>query len=211
MNTFSIKRVFSHAWTTFKQHKGLVVLAGLISLVVGGGAKSDTGIHKGHVDFHSPSIFSILFFVLNILIQIGLVKMFLKLLDGHSARLKELVSHGDLFIKYLCVYILFMLGFVGGTILLVIPGIWFFLTYFFAPIIMIDKHVGIRDSFRQSAHMTKGAKWKLLGLMLLIVLLNILGAVALIVGLLVTIPLTSLIFLEVYRVLGGRHEAPRMA
>ena len=43
--------------------------------------------------------------------------------------------------------------------------------------------------------------------MLLLVLINLLGLLALVVGLLVSIPVSTLAFVHAYRVLGGKPEA----
>lgn len=51
--------------------------------------------------------------------------------------------------------------------------------------------------------MTEGVKWKLLGFCIVMGLINIVGLVALVVGVLVSFPVTNLAYLHIYRKLGG--------
>ena len=56
----------------------------------------------------------------------------------------------------------------------------------------------------ESSRITRGHKWPLFGFVLMLVLINLLGALALIVGLLVSVPVSTLAFAHAYRVLGGK-------
>jgi hypothetical protein len=63
-----------------------------------------------------------------------------------------------------------------GLILLIVPGLIFIRRYFFAPYVMLDKKLGIRESLDESAALSKlntGSVWGIIGVMFLIGLLNI--------------------------------------
>lgn len=63
------------------------------------------------------------------------------------------------------------------------------------------------ESIKKSWKITKGVFWKLLGLSILLALINIVGAIALLVGLLVTIPLSIVAMGHVYNKLHTHHSA----
>ena len=63
------------------------------------------------------------------------------------------------------------------------------------------------DAMKESNRITHGHKWSLLGFVLLLLLINCSELLALVVGLLVTIPVSSLAFAHAYRILGGRSAA----
>ena len=63
----------------------------------------------------------------------------------------------------------------------------------FWPYILIDQNKQIIESIKESYHITKGKKWKIFGIFLLLVILNVVGVVLLIGGF-VTIPMTILSF-----------------
>jgi uncharacterized membrane protein len=71
----------------------------------------------------------------------------------------------------------------------------------FVPYLIVDKKMSVGDALRESSRMTLGRKWQLLGFLGLVVLINILGAILLLVGLLVSIPVTMLAFAHAYRTL----------
>lgn len=191
MHTFSIGESFGRGWTIFKKHVSLLLLAGLVTLIL-------NGAQKGR------GVIGALFFIVSLLAQIGLIKIYLKLLDGENAKAGEIFAHGELFIQYLVVYLLYAAGFVIGLILLIVPGIWFGLTYTFAPVLVVDKKLGLKAAFRESARLTRGHRGKICLLILAIIGANILGAICLVVGLLVSIPVSTLAYLAVYRKLEGR-------
>ncbi len=200
MKTFSIKEAFRKGWDLWSKHKALMTFVAIVTLIMGVGRNND--MQHGP---YSPSlyVFIIIFILLSILIKIGLVKLFLKVVDGQHTSWKEIFKHTELFFVYLGTSLLFGLGIAAGLVLLIIPGIYVLFTYMFAPIIVIDQKISIRNAFKKSKEMTKGVKWKLLGFLLVLGLANILGALVLFVGLLVSIPVTSLAYMSVYRKLSA--------
>jgi len=207
MQTFSIKEAIKHGWTLFKANKKILILSTLAFIILSNlNSQGKDGWGRYHSEF-SPIVWLVLFAV-GILVQIGWMKIMLHIEEGKKAHLKELFTHVEIFWKYLGVYVIYMVAMTVGFILLVIPGIYVALTYGFAPILMLDKKdLKISESFKQSALMTKDIKWKLLGFFVVIILLNILGVIALGVGLLVSVPVTSLAFVHIYRGLLNRLDA----
>jgi uncharacterized membrane protein len=192
MKTFSIEEAFNKAWGLWKQHKELMTVVAVLTLLVG-------GIGGGHRHYYEPSYIVVLFLALDMFIKLGIIKIGLKVIDGVKTDWNEMFRHGNLFISYLFTSIVYGIGVAIGFVFLIIPGFYVMLKYMFAPIIVVDKNVGIMESFKMSAKMTDGVKWKLLGLIILAILMNILGAIVFFVGLLVSIPVSTLAFLYVYR------------
>ena len=67
------------------------------------------------------------------------------------------------------------------------------------------------EAIKESWRLTKGHKWSILRLAVLMTLVNVLGFLLLLVGLLVTIPVTMLAFVRAYRVLSGAVTVPVVA
>ena len=84
------------------------------------------------------------------------------------------------------------------------PGVIVGLMFMFTTFIVIDRGLGPIEAMKESRRITDGHKWTLLGFSLMLVLINLLGMLALVVGLLVTIPVSSLALVQAYRLLGGR-------
>jgi hypothetical protein len=190
MKTFSIKEAFRAGWDKWKQHKKVLTLATLIVILLEIFSDSRT---------HGFSIIAFVIFVVSFVIEMGWFKMLLRATHGEEPRVKDLIDHAHLIWKYLGVTILTFLIVLVGLILLIIPGIYFGLKYLFAPFIIIDRDITIMESLRESARMTEGVKWKLLGFCILVGLAGMSGVIALGVGLLVTVPVSTLAFLFVYK------------
>lgn len=99
--------------------------------------------------------------------------------------------------------VIIMLGF----LFLIIPGIWFFIALSFATYYLVDRDGGVFDSLRMSWNITKGHIVQIFLFTLAIVGLNILGFLALGVGLLVTVPVSMIAYGSVYRQLLDLYEA----
>jgi uncharacterized membrane protein len=78
------------------------------------------------------------------------------------------------------------------------------LRYSMARLAVIDG-APIVESLRRSRKLTEGVKWRLVLFALAIAALNLLGFIALVVGLLVTIPISLLAFVHVYLKLKSHH------
>lgn len=198
---FSISDAVRFGWETFKQNFWFFVLI----LIVAGLVSRGPAIF---VRQESPTIVAgaigLIAIVLQFLLDLGLSKIALMLHDGTKPKWTELFSQYPLLLKYIGASILFGLIVTGGLILLIIPGIMWAIKYAFFGFVMVDKHAGIMESLRASAKMTDGVKWELLGFGLLMGVINVLGALALFIGLFVTVPISLMASVFVYRKLESR-------
>jgi uncharacterized membrane protein len=115
--------------------------------------------------------------------------------------------HPRPFWKYLGASILLGLAVAIGFVLLIVPGVIFALMFLFTTFIVIDYELGPIEAMTESNRITRGHKWQLLGFGIVLTLINLLGVLALVVGLLVSIPVSTLAFAHAYRVLSGRAGA----
>jgi hypothetical protein len=116
------------------------------------------------------------------------------------------VQIGDLwnpqpFWRFLGTQLLVGLIILAGFLLFVVPGIIAAIGLGFAPYLVVDRGTGVIDALKQSWHITRGYKWRLLLFGLVLIGLNLLGLLALVVGLLVTVPITWLAVTHAYRML----------
>ena len=236
MQTFSTKAAIKAGWTDFKSHKGLLIGATLVTGLISGIQNS---LNKPHSPV-GPAVFVVLVFlwVLSIVNQIGWYKMALKIIAGEQSSIKELFSHWGLFWDFIVVHLwilwkaivwvvpmlvvggLFIIGVPFAPVLLPIGiaisviGSWIvFLRYSFAALYMIEKGVTPRQAIEQSASLTEGIRTKIFWALILLVLVVIAGAIVFGVGLLVSIPVSVLAYVHIYRALSGQGltpESPRV-
>lgn len=198
---FSISDALRFGWQTLKQNFWFFVL---ILIVAGLVSRAPAIFIREESPAITAGIIGLAAIILQLLVNLGLNKIALLLHDGAKPKWTELFSQYPLLLKYLGASILYGVAVAGGLILLVVPGIYLAIKYTFFSFVMVDKHTGIMESLRLSAKLTDGVKWNLLGFGLLMCVINVLGALALMIGLFVTVPISLMAAVHVYRKLESR-------
>jgi hypothetical protein len=93
---------------------------------------------------------------------------------------------------------------VGVYLLIAVPfTVWIYLYlmlgWMFAPLMVVERHMGPLEAMRASWHLTGGRRLRLLGFMLVLMFVSILGALACLVGTLLTHGLVAGAFSAAYR------------
>jgi uncharacterized membrane protein len=143
-------------------------------------------------------LFSLVMWVINSIFSMGVINITLKFVDKKKPSLKDLYYTQKLF-NYILASILRGLIILGGFILLIVPGIILAVKLQFAEYLVVDRKLNYDAALRGSWKMTKGVKWNLFLLGILLFLINLLGLLCLAVGLLVTVPLAMVAEAYVYR------------
>ncbi len=107
--------------------------------------------------------------VLAMLVQGALVRATIAYNEGRRASLSESASAGlAVALPLLGLAILMGLGIGLGTILLLVPGVILFVMWSVASPALVEERIGIFDAFGRSSALTKGARWKIFGLELVV-------------------------------------------
>jgi uncharacterized membrane protein len=145
--------------------------------------------------------------LVSMILSLGAVRIALNLYEKRRGDLGDLFSQTSLFPDYLVATIVYVLIVIAGLILLIIPGIVWAIKYSYYGYYIVDKRKSPFDAIKASGQATKGHKWHILGLWLVIVGVNIVGALALGVGLFLTVPTTSLACAYVYKQLASAESS----
>lgn len=136
---------------------------------------------------------------LTLIIGIGYNRISLSFCDQVKPPFETLFSFRGIFWKYAIMEFLRGLLVFAGLLMLIIPGIYFALSAFAAPFFIIDYQLSPDQAIKASFRVTKGCRWQLLGFFLLLILLNLGGFLCLVVGLLVTVPISLIATALAYR------------
>lgn len=194
---FSIKESLKYGWNKAKENMELVLFTTLLVLAIGS-LTGGFGDQKEGLDF---SLFGFIATIFSIIIRIGYTKIYLRIYDGEKPKFVEIFQEYRTFWRYLGVSILSVLAFVGGLILLVIPGLIWAVRFSFSSFVVVDTKVGPITAMKESYAITKGNFWKILLFWITIILFNLLGLLFFGIGLLVTVPVSTLASIYVYRIL----------
>ncbi len=209
MKTFSTKETLRLGWKAFVANLPVFITFGVAMLGIWlvGQLGFFIADHTGPVKPALAALVTIAVRVAQVWLQLGLIRMALKVVEGQSISTHDfLMPHGN-FLTYLLATILFGVGMAIGLALLIVPGLLWAVRYGFYGFSVVDQHADVVASFKRSAALTEGVRWEVLGFGLVLFGLNILGAITLGVGLFVSIPVTAVAAAKVYRVLVARAEA----
>ncbi len=110
----------------------------------------------------------ILFSILDYGFQAGMRAVMLELHDTGHSRFSTLFTSFPIVINYAIAQIFYSILVGLGFLLFVIPGVWAAVTYYFFDYAIVDKNVGPIESFKISSRITKGNRYQVLALLLLI-------------------------------------------
>jgi hypothetical protein len=171
--------------------------------------------------------------VVSIVVGVGFTLITLRIAKGQHAAYQDLVPPVNVWVAYLaaniiaaivsavplvaalvvCLVAYILLPAAGAlavtvvaAVAAVVAALYFTLRYAFVRFAILED-TEIIKSLRTSAHLSEGRKWWLLGFVVVVLLLNLLGAILLLVGLLVTIPVTMIAYAHVYITLHAHHAS----
>jgi uncharacterized membrane protein len=208
MHTFSIKEAISFGWDAFWKRPwffiGMYVILGIVNMDYRY-RTDDQEAFSSFLSLLTPPIILILIVVIVLLVALrNVVSMGEKkiLLAAHDdvqkVALKDLWTVHP-FWNFFWGNVLYGLIMVAGLILLIVPGIIWALKYMFVPYLIMDRGLKPMEAIRESGRMTDGHKWHLFKFSLVLIGVNVLGLLCLLIGLLVSIPVSALAAVFVYR------------
>lgn len=201
-DAFSISECVRFGWETFKKRPwfiiGAVLIMGLFSVSFSFESGSAEGL-KAVTPF--VILAGIIFTTISLAVELLFTRFMLKVHDSVETMKYLDALPARPFWKYVGGKLAVGLVVTIGLILLIVPGIIAVLMFLFTPYLIVDKKLWPIEAMKESARITKGHRWQLLGFVLVLTLLNIAGALLLFVGLLVSVPVSVLAVVHAYRAL----------
>jgi len=215
----SIGRVFQRALSSIALNPvvvlGLALLIGALPgfimtyLLVQTGVGNPAALQNGTTSFGAimttAFISSVIGMVIAAIVQGALTRAVVSANKGRRASFGECVAAGmRVILPLIGLSILFAIGVGIGFILLIVPGIILLLMWAVAVPALVIERPGVFGAFGRSSELTKGARWKIFGLLLvLIVIYWLLSVVVGLVGLGMYSPSTATAGLSVANLIGS--------
>ncbi len=199
---FSIKEAITFGWDTMKENIGFLIALLLVAFLIQNLPVIIANFVQDDFPFIS-FVFSVAGWLLSMVVQMGLIKISLKFCVGVQGQMDDLLSSFDILMNFIVGSFLYFLIVLGGLVLLIVPGVIWGIQFSFYSYFIVDKGMGPIEALKASSGATADAKWDLFLLGLLIVLINIAGALCFLVGLFATIPTSMIAYAYVYRKLSG--------
>lgn len=177
----SIGRVFSRAFGTIGSNPvatlGIALLFSALPWVVIIYVIGSWGVQAfatlGMTATIAVALFSALVFILLAMITQGaLVRATVAYSQGRKASFAESAMAGlAVVLPLFLLGLLSGLGFVLGLMLLVVPGVMLYVMWSVAAPALVEERLGPIEAFRRSLYLTRGARWKIFALMLVLVVI----------------------------------------
>jgi len=197
MNTFSVGEAIRFGWETFKKRPWFFIGVTVITAVISGVVSSLLdSVEGGPLVNFANMLVNI---AVSTFIGLGITSVYLKAHESVESVSFSNLWYPDLFWNYLAASLVMSIIIGIGFILLVVPGIILATMLLFTTYLVVDRKLGPIEAMKESRRITEGKKWQLLAFLLAIIGINILGFIALLVGLLVSIPVSTLAIVHVYR------------
>jgi len=158
---------------------------------------------------------SLIGWLLSIWIGIGQALIFLGIARGQPVEIGLLFAGGPYLLRILGASIIAGIALFFGFLLLIVPGILLALMFWPFYLLIIDRNVGIVESFQLAAKVTAGNKATVFLVAIVAFALTIVSAIPCGLGLLVTVPYFGLMWPVMYLAMTGqatadqRHQAGR--
>jgi hypothetical protein len=196
---------------------GLGMILGAVEVALGGGQASGGSFefdsNGSNFDFDSApaggersspitavSIFTnIISQVFSIFLSLGVTRIGLNLVDNKPASVGMIFGGGQYLLRGIGAGILYGLMVAAGLILFIVPGIYLALRFGQYQNAIVDRDMGVFESFAYSSSITTNNRLNLFILAILSVLIVIAGMIALFVGLIFAYPIVWLAAIVAYR------------
>jgi hypothetical protein len=189
---FSIQESLSFGWREFKKNWSFLVLFTLVTSVAGG--------FIGAIGGKDPSALGQFLGVLvSLFTTFTFARIGLAYFNGQPFSWKESWAvNWSTFGLYILGSLLFTLAYGIGLALLIIPGIIAVIRFSMFGFFIVEGEGSPWEALKRSFALTKGLFWKLLGFSIVLGLIDVVGILALGVGIFVAMPVTLLALAHVY-------------
>lgn len=204
--TFSIKGLFNDAMKDYQKYWGVILLIVLTFALVQGLSMMGMQFDPHYGTMSTGGFGSLVSWFLMTWLSIGYINFLLNIVDGKQAQFKEIfygVKTVEQFAYYVLVSLVYGALVMVGTLIFIIPGIILAIGLVFAHFYIAENRLGFKNAFKSSWEITKGNRWKMFWFAIVTVFFNLAGLFAFGIGLLVTIPMTQLMYARMFRNLEG--------
>ena len=167
-------KYISRGWEIFQENMGLFIVYTLLMLLI--------SVAAAFIPFGSLLVSGPL--------TAGFYIVANKISKGKPYEFGTFFKGFDFFVPLLLYSLIAGIFIALGLLALIVPGIYLAVAYTFAPLFIVFGKMEFWDGMEFSRKLITRNWWSLFGFVLIIFLINLAGALALLVGLLFTIPLT---------------------
>jgi hypothetical protein len=209
--------IFDNTWRVFQNHAGLLIGSWVLSTFVQfvfylGMVLLVTLLTQGQQPGQDPPAAAfliivpgmLLFMLLSMFLNLGLLRLNLNVAQGRDAGLADLFSGGKYLLPALGASLVFMPIYILGFALCILPGIFALMALWPMAFLVVDRRLGPIAALQQAWEISRPNLATILLMGLIMFGLQMLGVITCYVGFIVTVPLIFLMFTVGYLMMSGQ-------
>lgn len=193
----SVGEAVSYGWAAYWKNVGPMIVIAVVIVAIEI-VFSLIGTATDSVFFQI--VFNLIGWLLGLFLALGWFRVALEVTQGRRPEVGD-VFRAEGYGPYIVASIVFGIGFFIGLLLCVIPGIIFAVVFGFYGFVAAERGNTVRpmETLQRAADITRGYRWQLFGLAIVLALINLVGALLCGVGLLFTLGITIIAWAYTYR------------
>ncbi len=196
------EKILANAWKLTLQHRKLVILFFLAQFILSLAPVLFQWFLSGTLGIKNVFLFQGIGFVfqaLNFLASLWIMHALIALFDGKVFTRFEFSLTRQQIFSFLAASALATLASILGFFLLIVPGIIVAISLSFFPLFILEKNERPIQAIRSSIALTRGRRFEIFLMYLLLTAINLAGASAFFVGLLITMPFAAFAWIGMAR------------
>jgi uncharacterized membrane protein len=192
----------NYGWNAYWKNVGPMVV---IALVIFGINIVFSAIGSASGSVALQVVLNLVGWLVGLFLALGWFRVALEVTQGRRPEVGD-VFKAEGYGPYIVASIVFGIGFFIGIVLCVIPGIIFAVVFGFYGFVAAEQGNAAvpMETLKRAAEITRGHRWQLFGLAIVLALINLVGLLACGVGLLFTSGITIIAWAYTYRRLSGQ-------
>ncbi len=192
-NNLNLREIISEAWNKTKKNYWFLFCLLIASFII------SSAIHH---------IF-LLNYILDIFIGVAVLTIAILIADGNTPKYEDIFKsfkNYKITLNFFLASILCMITIIAGLIVFILPGIYLAVRLQFYKFLVIEnENMSPIDALKESYKMTEGHFWYLLNFIVVILVINLIGAIPFGLGFVVTLPLSLISGAVLYKKLLPHH------
>ncbi len=208
--------IFSRTWSIFQTQWGMCLLVMFVVFIFNAVVSGTIAFglislgfdpNDGAMGSTMHSLGNLVQGLLSIWIGIGQTLIFLGIARGEPVEIGQLFSGGRFYLRILGASILAGIAITIGLFLLIVPGIFLMLMLWPFYWLILDRNVGVFDSFQLAMRFTQGNKATVFLIGIVALAMILISAIPCFLGWLFTLPFLGLMWAVVYLTMTGQPTA----
>ncbi len=198
-NSIDLVSLFKFSALQYKKYASFVIGAVLTFIVLGAVPQAYFMIRAPETPTFKTQMVSLLLTAIQLFLSLGFTKLMLLLIQDAYVTVADMFNNFRPFLSYFIASFLYGIAVSIGLLLLIAPGIFIAIRFQFYPYFILENGDSSFIALQKSFYLSQNLTLELLLFGVVVVILNIIGALLIGIGIIFTYPLTTMATAIIYR------------